>query len=406
MKENSCKLAIYALHPIMYQTPIFAKLESESKNLNLESTVLFGDDLSLREVFYEEINTVFKPDTPFLLDGYRYKFLRNYAGDSRAGFFSRVNLGVFAELVCGRYDAILLHGFDRFSSFLIILAAKLTQTKLIWRGENIIKEKHRRTGFKGRLKYFFIKFLFKLFDGVMYSCTGNKKYLEYYAVPPQKLFPIPCAVNNQFFQEQKALFAQDRDEIRAELGISKDDFVLIFPARFTERKRPYDLIKSVAKLNDLRSNIVLLFVGDGPEKEKMEAEVRTHDLRAIFTGFMNQSTISKFYVAADIGIVISREDPSPKAMNEMMNFELPIIVTDVVGTALDLVMTGINGFVIDVGDIAALSEKIEYLRFNKDVADAMGKASLDIVNKWNYEEDVKGIIRAFENVTAKKVKRG
>ena len=67
MKENSCKLAIYALHPIMYQTPIFAKLESESKNLNLESTVLFGDDLSLREVFYEEINTVFKPDTPFLL---------------------------------------------------------------------------------------------------------------------------------------------------------------------------------------------------------------------------------------------------------------------------------------------------------------------------------------------------
>jgi glycosyltransferase involved in cell wall biosynthesis len=104
----------------------------------------------------------------------------------------------------------------------------------------------------------------------MYSCTGNKKYLEYYEVPQQRLFFIPCAVNNQFFQDQKAVLAQDRNKIRAEMGISKDDFVIIFPARFTERKRPYDLIKSVANLTKFNSNIVLLFVGDGPEMEKME----------------------------------------------------------------------------------------------------------------------------------------
>jgi glycosyltransferase involved in cell wall biosynthesis len=120
---------------------------------------------------------------------------------------------------------------------------------------------------------------------------------------------------------------------------------------------------------------------------------------------MNQSTISKFYVAADVGVVISREDPSPKSMNEMLNFELPVIVTNVVGTASDLVKPDVNGFIIGVGDTATLSDRIEFLMCNRDAVASMGKASLDIVNKWNYEEDAKGIIEAFENVTKKKIEK-
>lgn len=397
MNKSVHQLGVYALHPIMYQTPIFTELHKETEKCNLDVTVLFGDDLSLRTVFYEETNVAFKPDTPFLLDGYQYKFLKNYALDSRGGFFSRVNFGMLKEIFSRRYDAMLVHGFDRFTSFLIIFAAKLTNTKLIWRGENIIKPKHKKSGFKGAVKYHFIKTLFKLFDAVMYSCTGNKRYLEYYKVNESKMFSIPCAVNNTFFRERCSALESSRSELRNKYGIGDDDFVIIFSARFTERKRPYDLIDAVKKLNN--ENIVILFVGDGPEKDEMQKQVNEAGIRSVFTGFVNQSEISNFYMMADVGTVISREDPSPKAMNEMMNFSIPIIVTDCVGTAPDLVIDGRNGFVMSVGDTKLLSEKIDILYSDTALREKMGSESLVIVSEWNYKKDVDGILSAYQYVT-------
>ena len=48
------RLAIYAIHPIMYQTPIFRELTHQlaEQQLPIEVQVLFGDDLSLRPVYY------------------------------------------------------------------------------------------------------------------------------------------------------------------------------------------------------------------------------------------------------------------------------------------------------------------------------------------------------------------
>ena len=72
-------LAIYAVHPIMYQTPIFKEFNEYIKEVGIDIhlKVLFGDDLSLRETYFKEINTHYKPNVPFLLNGYEYKFLKN-----------------------------------------------------------------------------------------------------------------------------------------------------------------------------------------------------------------------------------------------------------------------------------------------------------------------------------------
>jgi glycosyltransferase involved in cell wall biosynthesis len=85
-------------------------------------------------------------------------------------------------------------------------------------------------------------------------------------------------------------------------------------------------------------------------------------------------------------------------MNEAMNFRLPIIVSNVVGTAYDLVKEGENGFITQVGDINAIAQKIDYFNKNRDSIKKMGKKSFDIIQNWNYQENVKGILNAFEYV--------
>ena len=227
----------------------------------------------------------------------------------------------------------------------------------------------------------------------MYSCTGNKKYWEFYKVINEKLFPIPCAVNNDFFQLERKKYIGKEGQIKHELGVKNNDLVILFSARFSTRKRPLDLLKALTQIDC--KNIVVLFVGDGLERKIMEEFSDKNNIKTVFTGFKNQTEISKYYAIADINMVISDYDPSPKAMNEAMNFEMPIIVTDIVGTAHDLVKDGENGFIVKVGDIDEIAKKIDYFNKNRDAIKTMGKKSFDIVQRWNYKEDIKGILNAF-----------
>ena len=94
--------------------------------------------------------------------------------------------------------------------------------------------------------------------------------------------------------------------------------------------------------------------------------------------------------------MISDYDPSPKALNEAMNFELPIIVTDVVGTAHDLVVDGVNGYIVKVGDINTIIEKITFLNVNREIAKKMGRRSSEIVDAYTFEKDAFWVGEALE----------
>jgi glycosyltransferase involved in cell wall biosynthesis len=394
---NKYKLAIYALHPIMYQVPIFKELKKvlDNGNLNVKSVVLFGDDLSLKNTFSKAFQTSFSYGN-WLIEGYTHKLLKNYTKDSRGGFFSRINFGIFKELRKEKYDAILIHGYESLTAWLTMAGAKLTGTKIIWRGEAVLRGIEGGNSIKQVLKRFVLRKFFNSCDAIMFSCTGNKEYLKFYAVGDNKLFSIPCAVNNEFFQKERDKYIHEVNNIKNELGIDKDNLVILFSARFTSRKRPLDLLNALTKIDS--SKITVLFVGDGPERKYMEEFAQENNINVIFTGFVNQTEISKYYSVSDLDIVISDYDPSPKAMNEAMNFRLPIIVSSVVGTAYDLVKDGESGFIVKVGDINAIAEKINYLNKNREKLIEMGNKSFDIVQNWSYKEDVDGIIEAFNFV--------
>ena len=399
---NKYKLAIYALHPIMYQVPIFKELKKvlDNGNLNVKSVVLFGDDLSLKNTFSKAFQTSFSYGN-WLIEGYTHKLLKNYAKDARGGFFSRINFGIFKELRKEKYDVILIHGYESLTAWLTMAAAKLTGTKIIWRGEAVLRGIEGGNSIKQVLKRFVLRKFFNSCDAIMFSCTGNKEYLKFYAVGDNKLFSIPCAVNNEFFQKERDKYIHEVNNIKNELGIDKDNLVILFSARFTSRKRPLDLLNALTKIDS--SKITVLFVGDGPERKYMEEFAQENNINVIFTGFVNQTEISKYYSVSDLDIVISDYDPSPKAMNEAMNFRLPIIVSSVVGTAYDLVKDGESGFIVKVGDINAMAEKINYLNNNREKLIEMGNKSFEIVQNWSYKEDVDGIIEAFNFVQKQKL---
>lgn len=382
-------LIVLAPHPVQYHAPLYREI-AKSESINV--SVIYCDDMCIRPLYEPEFKTIIKWDID-LLEGYSYVFLKNYSLSPMRGICSRLNPSLFRTIRKSKCDAILIQGYDNLSCWLAFIAAKIYRLKIIWRGEVVMKSEKHNLSAKWFLKKYVLTRLFKSCDAVMYSCTGNKEYLKYYGVPEEKLFPIPCAVDNDFFRKERKKYIGSEYKIRSVLNIDQDDFVVLFCGRFTKRKRPLDLLRAINKVKC--KNITALFLGDGIERETLEKFSRINDIKAVFVGFQNQGKISKYYSIADAAIIISDYDPSPKSLNEAMNFELPIIITNVIGTAYDLVKHEVNGYIVSVDDIDSIAMHIDYLNKERAVAKKMGKKSGEYIESWSLKEDVKWIEKAM-----------
>lgn len=397
-------MLVVAKHPVYYTVPIFRAMAADDR---LDLKVLYLDDISLREVFHAEINTIFKPDQD-LLSGYEYSFVRNLGahveGVSHIGFFSHFNPSAVTQVINSRAKYVLVHGYDKSSLWLVLLAARLSGKKVLFRGEVTDKLVPPLTRL-GRTKEWIRNLIVRIYlancQAVFFSCTGNRIHLRHFLTDDTKLHAFPCAVDNRFHHEQYRLLNNQRDTIRAGLGICKDDTVIIFPARLTGRKRPLDLIEAVAKLN--RRNLLLLFVGDGPLCANIERSANELGVRIILTGHIQPSKMPVYYVAADIFALLSDYDPSPKALNEAMNYRLPLIVSNAAGTAIDLVQEGENGYLVKVGDINDIASKIEKLIDSSRLAD-MGCRSQEIVASWSIDADIAGFLSAVDAIDKSQLK--
>jgi len=390
------KLAILTSHPIQYQVPLFKKL-AEHKEIDL--TVYFCWDFGVEKEKYDPgFGREIKWDIP-LLEGFNYKFLTNFSPKPNTGFLGHINPGIIKELIKNKYDAILIHGYAYLSNWLGFIGAWLSKTPILLRGESHLLT--QRIFWKRAVKYPVLFLLFKEISAFLTIGSLNKEYYKNYGVADEKLFLTPYAVNNEFFLENYKSLYQKRNEIKEKLGINKESPIILYASKMMPRKRAMDLLKAYEKIQET-AKAVLLFVGDGIEKPLLEIYTKKQNLKNVyFAGFKNQSELPQYYAIADIFVLPSTDEPWGLVINEAMNFALPIITTNKVGASPDLVRHGENGFIYSVGDIETLANYLKILLNDSTLRKKMGHRSLEIISKWNYEENIKGILSALKCITNK-----
>jgi glycosyltransferase involved in cell wall biosynthesis len=118
-------------------------------------------------------------------------------------------------------------------------------------------------------------------------------------------------------------------------------------------------------------------------------------LRAYIAGFLDQTQVSRAYVAADVFALVSSHDETwGLVVNEAMNFGLPIVVSDRVGSGADLVQSGHNGFVVPHDDLDALIAALDRLVVSGDLRRRLGEASREMISAWTYDVTAAGLVAA------------
>lgn len=374
------RIAVFASHPVQYKAPLYRTISNSD---DIDITVFYGakHGTTPTDLGFDEEQMWKIP----LLDGYDYEFLPNYSLVNKPdGFLSLINPHLISELG-NSYDALLIHtGYYRFSSLLSILASRIHDIPVLLHGTG---HPHAVPLHTALVKQIYVRTFLSGVDVVLADCTANKWYYEGFGFPTRDIYLMPTAVDNDRFRKaRKELTDSDLEALRSELDIPVSHSVVLFVGKLVERKRPRDLLEAFARLPD-NIEASLVFIGDGEEREELETYREKESLNnVVFAGFRDQQEIPTFYELGDLFVLPSSYDPSPKVLNEAMNFELPLITTDGVGSALDLVKD--NGCFYPVGDIEALREAlIEFLTTPTELK-RMGGRSYEIVEDWNYETAV------------------
>ncbi len=376
------KIAIITSHPIQYQTPLFREL---AKNPEVELMVYFCWNFGITESLDPEFGRKIKWDTP-LLEGYKYKFLKNFSFNPSSQFWGQINLGIIKEILAFRPDFILILGWNSFTNWLSIFTAWILGIPLILRGENPLNQEYLKAKWKLFVKNVILRIFFKGVSAFLYVGKENKKFYEHYGVPQEKLFFGPYAVDNNFFFEKGNALKERREEFRKEYGLKPEDTVLLFVGKLIEKKRPQDLLTAYKKLVAKNPNLKLVFVGDGalrPELEKEVAELPG----VVFVGFKNQTELPEFYTLADVFVLPSGMGETwGLVVNEAMCFGLPVVVSNIVGCSSDLALENKTGFVFQYKNIEDLSEKI--LLSEKLKNNSMSK---DLVKEYGFSRNLKSL---------------
>jgi glycosyltransferase involved in cell wall biosynthesis len=191
----------------------------------------------------------------------------------------------------------------------------------------------------------------------LFAGSANRAYFEIFGVPPQRLYPCPHAIDVGRFAEPAAQREEAAARWRSELGIAADRKVLLYAGKFEPKKRPTELMRAFARTPD--PSLVLVMVGAGELQGEIDAIAAADPARFRILPFQNQSRMPVVYRLGDIFVLPSAFGESwGLAVNEALACGRPVIVSDRVGCAADVVDASC-GRIFPSNDWSAFGRAIE-----------------------------------------------
>jgi glycosyltransferase involved in cell wall biosynthesis len=152
----------------------------------------------------------------------------------------------------------------------------------------------------------------------------------------------------------------DATQLRRVLGFAPEDYVIGLSAVLRPEKNAVQLVEAVARLVRRGIPARALFIGDGPERAKVESRAQLLGIgdRVVISGF--QQDVRPFLSACDVVTLTSFTEAFSLAAIEAMALGRPVVHADV-GGAAEMIHSGQDGWLFPVNDTATLVDRLAAL---------------------------------------------
>jgi len=182
--------------------------------------------------------------------------------------------------------------------------------------------------------------------------------------------------------------------IRQVLWFSDDDFLLIYPAEFSQRKSQHVLLRALVELPE---HVKLVLPGSGillEECKALAAELNVAH-RVAFPGYITE--MGPWYRCCNAAVSASRIEGLPFNIMEAMYYGLPIVATAVKGHE-DLISDGVSGLLYPYGDYGACAKQICRFLDDSAFAAALAQSARQSMDQYALQEVFPRVMALYHSV--------
>lgn len=238
-----------------------------------------------------------------------------------------------------------------------------------------------------------LNFVHRLPDAIITTGETTRQRLSTYnRLQPYILESIPTGVDCEDFKPQSR-----SADLRAGLGLPVEATILTKVAVLRRLKRHDVLIDAAALLRD-RPELFFVLVGDGSQREPIEAMIRSLGLESRFKLVGHLEDIRPVLAASDILVSSSDTEGVPQSAAQAMAMELPVVHTNV-GSVGELIEDGVTGLLVPPNDPPALARAI--VRFVDDATLARecgARGRQHVVRHHSRERMIERVLSVYERL--------
>jgi glycosyltransferase involved in cell wall biosynthesis len=296
-----------------------------------------------------------QPDRPWSIDdqlaGVAHRVLRGFPitrRSSRNTFVYEVNPSIVPLLVRGRFDALVIGGYAVFAEQVAIAYARAMRRPYLLHVESHLGKPRRNA--VARAKSSVLPHVIGAASAGLAVGSAAARYLEAYGLKKEQIRILPNTIDVAAYGKAADAARANAATIRRERELPET--YLLFVGRLVEAKGVSDLLAAHARLGPGAPE--LLVAGTGPLRALVSQAARTRLL-----GFQDTASLIELYALADRVVVPSRDEPWGVVVNEALACGTPVVASDAVGAAEDLIRDGVDGAIVAAGDVDALAAALD-----------------------------------------------
>lgn len=179
-------------------------------------------------------------------------------------------------------------------------------------------------------------------------------------------------------------------------------FTVFFAGRLEPEKNVPYLLDAFAAFARRSGPCVLEIAGRGSQEQALRRRAARLGIAGSvrFLGFLDHARLGERYAACDVFVLPSLVETQGMVAMEAMRFAKPVIVTERIVSARELVDDGSNGFIVNPDDAGDLAEKLHRLHQDPALRERMGAAGLERSERWGLARIVDDTERCYREVLA------
>jgi glycosyltransferase involved in cell wall biosynthesis len=256
-----------------------------------------------------------------------------------------------------------------------------------------------RSGWRRAVKGAIVPRIVRGAASVLVVGTAARESVLARGAPPERVRVFANTVDVSAWSERAVRLAERRSQLRSESGVADDDVVVLSVGRLVFDKGLDVLIRGAAAAGDGRLRLV--YAGGGPDEAALVKLARELDVRLLIRGDLPEAALAAEYVKADAFALLSVHETWGVVVNEAAASGLPLVLSERVGAARDLLRGGENGFVVPSADVAATAAALKRLAEDPALRRAAGERSRELVRGWGYEPSVDNLVAAVRAATSR-----